>query len=460
MRFRRRVCAAVCSALILGIPARPSCQSDSEHAGNLQAQPAQTTSAPSAKPPEGLARIISDWPTWLTITLVDRVRVESTRLPAVSGANYDTYLLNRFRLTASARMSTWAQATVQGQDARAGWYDVSPVPKSLENHFDLRLANVELAKNGARGVSVTVGRQELTLADRRLIASPEWGNVGRTYDGLRVTAVVPGFKVDMFAIAPVDVTPNAFSQAKHGERAFGAWTTFSRLNPLTYLDVYQLAKYNYTATGETGSKGDQIVYTTGTRFGGPIGKTATFEADVAVQRGHSAADSISAWATHEGMSWTVGPSAWKPQLGVEYNFASGDNNPKDGTRHTFDQLYANTHRMWGLADQVGWKNMHHAALKLEFSPVGPLKVNAAINKLYLATVNDAWYGVSGSKVVTNRNAASRDLGWEPDMYAAYTFNRDLSFGAGIAVLVGGGFVRQSTDVHQIWTPYVMSTYKF
>jgi hypothetical protein len=460
MQLRWTVCVVWCSVSILGIPAHASGQSNAENVAAAQAQPAQTTAQPAAKAPEGFARLSSDWPEWLTVTLVDRVRVETFRSAVLRDADYDTYLLNRFRLTAIAKMSSWAQATVQTQDSRAYWYDLSPVPKSMRNVFDLRLASLELAKKGRRGVSAVIGRQELSLADRRLIASSDWGNVGRTYDGLRVTAFVPGFRVDVFGVAPVDVTPDSFSQAKYGERAFGAWTSFNRLKPLGYLDVYQLAKYNYTATGETGTRGDQIVYTTGVRFGGPIGKMVTWETDTAVQRGHAAADSISAWAAHEGMSWTISPSASKPKLGIEYNFASGDNNPRDGIRQTFDQLYASTHGMWGLADQVGWRNMHHAAVKFEFSPVASIKVNAALNKLYLATVNDAWYGVSGSKVALDRSASSRDIGWEPDLFATYTVNRDISFGAGIAVLVCGGFVKQSTGVDRIWTPYVMTTYKF
>jgi hypothetical protein len=460
MQTRWVVCAALCSVWTLGIPARASGQSDAGRVEANQAQSAGVTAPPAEKAPEGLARLSSAWPAWLTVTLVDRVRVESVRPPAVRDGAYDTYLLNRFRLTANATMSSWAQATVQIQDSRAFWYGLSPVPKTLEDTFDLRLANVELTRKGARGVSAVVGRQELNLGDRRLIASSDWANVGRTYDGLRLTAFVPGVKVDLFGVAPVDVTPPGFSRPKHGERAFGAWAVFNRLKPLSFLDVYQLAKYNSTATGETGSIGDQVVYTTGVRAGGPIVGTVTFEAGVAVQRGHSAADSISAWATHEAMSWTISPTASMPKLAVEYDSASGDNNPTDGTKQTFDQIYATTHNMWGLADQVGWRNMHRAAVKFEFSPVGSLKVSAALNKLSLATVNDAWYGASGAKIVTNRHATSRDLGWEPDLFAAYTVNREFSVGAGIAVLLGGGFIQQSTGVDRIWTPYVMSTYKF
>jgi Alginate export len=459
MRLRRALCVW-CSVSILGIAVQAFGQSTTHDDGTAKGQPVRTPARPVATAAEGLVRLSSDWPAWLTVTLADRIRAESARSPVARNSDDDAYLLNRLRLTAIAKMSSWAQVTVQTQDSRAGWYGVAPVPKSLQNTFDLRLASVALARKGTRGVSAVIGRQELNLGDRRLIASPEWGNVGRTYDGLRVTAFVPGLKVDLFGVAPVDVTPDRFSRAKYGERAFGAWATFNRLRPLGYLDVYQLGKHNYSATGETGTRGDQMVYTTGVLLGGPIGKNVTWEGDTAVQRGHAAGDGISAWATHQGVSWTIRSSPSKPKLGVEYDYASGDDNPRDGVRQTFDQLYASTHGMWGLADQVGWKNMRHAAVKFEFSPVAPLKVNAAVNKLSLATVNDAWYGVSGSRVALNRSATSRDIGWEPDLFAAYTVNRDISVGAGIAVLVSGAYVKQSTGIDRIWTPYVMTSFKF
>jgi len=38
--------------------------------------------------------------------------------------------------------------------------------------------------------------------------------------------------------------------------------------------------------------------------------------------------------------------------------------------------------------------------------------------------------------------------------------RDLTGGGGVGVLFGGGYVKQSTDVTKLWTPYGTFTYKF
>ena len=58
-----------------------------------------------------------------------------------------------------------------------------------------------------------------------------------------------------------------------------------------------------------------------------------------------------------------------PCVSGEYNYASGDADPTDGTRGTFDQLYPTPHDKYGLADQVGWRNIHHVRAGVELTPV-------------------------------------------------------------------------------------------
>ena len=95
------------------------------------------------------------------------------------------------------------------QDSRVGGYTTTPVvPVSMKNTADLRLAYAEVGKKSAQGVFATVGRQELTFGDGRMMASPDWGNVSKTYDSVRLTAARTGVKVDAFFGAPVDVSRN------------------------------------------------------------------------------------------------------------------------------------------------------------------------------------------------------------------------------------------------------------
>ena len=88
---------------------------------------------------------------------------------------------------------------------------------------------------------------------------------------------------------------------------------------------------------------------------------------MALQSGSLGDDSIGAWAGHWQMRESL-PGQGAIKLTAEYNFASGDENPTDGSRGTFDQLYPTGHDKYGLADQVGWRNIHHLRAGVEFSP--------------------------------------------------------------------------------------------
>ena len=62
-----------------------------------------------------------------------------------------------------------------------------------------------------------------------------------------------------------------------------------------------------------------------------------------------------------------------PKVTSEYNFATGDDVANDGKRQTFDQLYPTGHDKLGLADQVGWRNIHHLREGIEITPIKQLR---------------------------------------------------------------------------------------
>ena len=60
---------------------------------------------------------------------------------------------------------------------------------------------------------------------------------------------------------------------------------------------------------------------------------------------------MSALAGFYSAGWRVNDTTYKPHFSLQYAHASGDGSAKDGTRHTFDQIYPyGTHDMFGLAD--------------------------------------------------------------------------------------------------------------
>ena len=108
--------------------------------------------------------------------------------------------------------------------------------------------------------------------------------------------------------------------------------------------------------------------TFGVRWIGKLPARLDYNIEMAGQRGTLGGDDVKAWAGHWQLRESL-PGAGAVKLTGEYNFASGDRDPADGVRGTFDQLYPTPHDKTGLADQVGWKNIHHARAGFEVTPI-------------------------------------------------------------------------------------------
>jgi hypothetical protein len=80
---------------------------------------------------------------------------------------------------------------------------------------------------------------------------------------------------------------------------------------------------------------------------------------MALQGGRRGPDRALAAAGHWRVLRDLSSSYWRPVLAGVYDYATGDTNPTDGHSATFDVLYPTPHDKYGLADQVGWKNIHH-----------------------------------------------------------------------------------------------------
>src|SRR5204862_620536 len=129
-------------------------------------------------------------------------------------------------------------------------------------------------------------------------------------------------------------------------------------------------------------------------WAGTLPSKTEYGIEAVSQTGSLGPDTIAAWAGH----FQLKSPAFGPKLRAtgEYNVASGDKSPTDGTRGTFDQLYPTPHDKYGLADQVGWKNVHHLRTGLEFKPRSTLLVSAGYHSFWLASNRDALYSAAGA----------------------------------------------------------------
>jgi hypothetical protein len=277
---------------------------------------------------------------------------------------------------------------------------------------------------------------------------------------VRVFVTQPGVRVDAFASSVVVIAQNAFDRWKTGETLSGTYVSLSRLIPKGVVEPYLLGRFQNSVAGELGNIGEGATYTFGVRTAGMLPRRFDYGVEVAAQRGHLATDTIDAWAGHYALGWTVVPSAMKPRLVVEFNNASGDGDPRDGRRQTFDQLYPTNHTKYGIADQMGWRNMRDAMVGIELFPAAKLKLSTDAHRLFLATTADGLYSAPGTLKVLNRKATSRTVGTELDFQSVYAFSKELSLGAGVGALLASDYLAQSTSAGTVWAPYLMWNIKF
>jgi hypothetical protein len=371
----------------------------------------------------------------------------------------DLYWLTRFRLNATVTASKSLSFQAQIQDARVAKKTVGPTGTPFKAPIDLRMGFADVGSSTGH-VTVRAGRQELVYGDQRLIGHVSWLNAARTFDGVKATFRSKAFSADVFATSVVRILDGEFDKSGNGNRFAGVYGTTTKLIPKASVEPYVLLKRDVNLRAEAGGLGTLNETTTGVRIAGKLPARLDYGVEMALQRGSLGTDDISAWAGHWQLRETL-PGRAAMKLTSEYNFASGDADPADNVRGTFDQLYPTPHDKTGLADQIGWKNVHHARAGFEVTPFKGLPVTTNYHSWWLAESRDAVYNVANAslgRIATG--AADRHVGQELDVQVSRALTPQLQAAAGYAHIFPGAFLKEATPGASYSHPYVMLTYVF
>ena len=285
-------------------------------------------------------------------------------------------------------------------------------------------------------------------------------NTGRSWDAARVIVRSKAFQADIFGASLVRSLPDEFDKSGNGNRLAGVYATTGKLIPKASVEPFLFWRRDVNLRSELTTVGNLSQTTVGTRVAGKLPAGLDYGVEMAMQRGSLAADSVDAWAGHWQIRESL-PGAGAIKLIAEYNFASGDDNPTDGTRQTFDQLYPTGHDKLGLADQVGWRNVHHIREGVEFTPIKATPISVSYHSWWLASRNDALYAASGAAIArVAGGASSTHVGQEIDIQVTRALTPQIQMAAGYAHMFTGAFLEQATPGASYSQPYVMVTYVF
>ncbi|MBM3888438.1 MAG: hypothetical protein FJ388_04855 [Verrucomicrobia bacterium] len=396
----------------------------------------------------------------------------------------ELFLLSRFRLGLTIQPDTWVKIYVQGQDSREIDSERLKVPFVLgaegDDPFDLRQAYVALGDPKEFPLLAKVGRQELTCGDERLVGAFDWNNFARTFDAGTLRYVDPngkfwaeafgGHVVTIRARGPDQNEGFTVNDANWNDTLAGLYLSSVCL-PVQTTDVYLFYRskenndpvYN-DGEGHTAIAYDiaQEVWTLGVRIKSTPGKLSgwDYELEGAYQFGRSAGqqgmaypgpDLIdhNAFAAHVGGGYTWEKCDWRPRLGLEYNVASGDENPNDDSDESFLNLFPTNHKFYGYMDFFAWKNVHNPALSFKVTPVKNVTVQLDGHSFWLFTNEDAWYRANAVTRVRALNATARDagayVGSEVDLTVTYAPFKWLKLQAGYSHFWAGDYVKDTAS---------------
>ena len=375
-----------------------------------------------------------------------------------------SFISSRVRLHASYELTPDFAFFLQIQDSRLLGSEASTA--SNEKNLDLHQGYF-MVKNLAGPLALTFGRQEMVYGDSRLVGNFGWSNIGRSFDGLRLTYLQSLYRADFWAMVTKVFGPNtgpdpAFSPSNNESQQFYGLYSSIKADPVS-IEPYLMYLRDTGNAAEVDASGNLVSpitapaargqnrVTIGLRINGKggkgIGDAVDFTGEAAYQlgtmdaRGTTPKSDISAYALAVKAGYTL-PLTLMPRLGVEYDRASGDKDPTDDRAQTFENLFPTNHIHYGIMDYVGWRNMQDLRFSLGIKPGKASGVGLDYHLFSLAEKADNWYRASGAPFFRSPPGNSKsDLGQEIDLVAYTIVKEKLRLEAGYGHFFRGDYVK-------------------
>jgi hypothetical protein len=290
---------------------------------------------------------------------------------------------------------------------------------------------------------VRVGRQDLAYGAQRLISPLDWTNVRRTFEGVRGSLKFSGQTLDLFWVRPVIVDKDELNQGDDDTSFAGIYDVITLptliQNANSRLDVYFLA-LNKDNNATTPVESD--TYTIGTRFWtNPKPWDVDVEADY--QFGEFGTGDISAWSFAIEGGYTFANTSMSPRVHLGFDIASGDDDPTDPDRQTFNQLFPLGHLYFGFIDVIGRQNIIdlHPGVTLKLTP--QLTFRGDYHIFWRQSSSDAMYAASGAPLIAAGASSDKFIGQEADLLLTWQVDRHFQVYGGYSHFFAGDFVEES-----------------
>ncbi|MCC7291881.1 MAG: alginate export family protein [Phycisphaerales bacterium] len=398
------------------------------------------------------------------------------RLEAETNKNFDravitqdTFQLYRYLLHFDLKYEDWGRVFAQFIVAHEEDRNLPDRPVD-ENRNDIHQLFFDVKPfGGGSNMTVRVGRQELSYGKERLISPLEWANVRRRFDAVKVFWKGEQWDTDVFYAKPAFANGARMDHYEEDYDLYGLYVTYKGI-PRHGVDFYFFGvddtRARVTPRGPirlnpNGKGGDVTRLTLGSRFWGKTGNW-DYEAELSGQWGNWAGDTIQAWSWLVDTGYTLAECPWKPRIAAGFDWASGDEHPRDGKVGTFDQLFPLGHAYFGYIDLIGRQNVNAVNVNLTASPI-PDKVKTGIwyHTFWLNAERDAMYDAGGAVVRRDPTGHSgSEIGHEVDMTVNWQIDTHSSMLFGWSHFWDSTFIIRTRPSEDADLFYVQYAFKF
>ncbi len=344
-------------------------------------------------------------------------------------------------------MDARAELTDEQSFVRGAVNALEPIQTYFSWSFD------DLLKSGSQS-TLRVGRMTLDIGKRRLLArsgfrhalatfaGADWAWQGKSGNAGRVFYFVP---MNILPENTADLLQNE-QELDRGERnttIAGGYYLFAPWRDRSQAD---LSFMRYEANRPNGFDIDTLAV----RVFRPNARGAmNYEFDGGLQRGHSAESGASTWSKHRAYfaHADVGFTFDMPRalnLTLQYDRASGDATPGDGTNERFNTLFGERSFEFGPTGIYGpfvRSNIDSLGVRATLTPAPHWRIAFAYRNFDLAERRDAWVG-SGFRDATGQSGDS--LGQQLEAAFNWTVIPDrLSLDTGFTHVRSGEFAKNS-----------------
>jgi hypothetical protein len=403
-------------------------------------------------------------PHWISLSGEFRTRYETLNANfRRNSTGSDQILSLRTLVRATFELSSNFKVNLEMQDSRAELADLgSRLNPTIVNTAELLEGNVVLSSKNLFAIGdksqFRAGRLTMDIGKRRFIARNRFRNVIQAYTGVDWKWVSPqGTQIRTLFTLPVNREPTKINELLQNDASFDKetinfilWGIFLNTPKLPWGNSGDL--YLFVINEDDGDKfntRNRHIYTPGFRIFRPSKEGQfDYEWEAMYQFGSTRATNSPsdnrdldhfAYFHHIEGGYTF-PVTWSPRLSIEYDFASGDEDPADGENNRFERLFGPNVPEFGptsIYTAFVRANINSPGLRLQIRPKNNLFAYLSYRAFWLASEKDGWQGASGLR--DTKGNSGRYLGQQFLLRIKWNAQSNIKFEGGLVYLIDGEF---------------------